>query len=129
MADETTRRLSSQFALDRAQIENRRILGDDLARPREVEHFAYLPSSEAALTAASRLRSSGFNTSTVDGERHALLASRIDAVDEESARAFVREVVGVVEPLGGEYDGWGAPVLVARRPTVVPNTVDEIHWD
>ena len=102
MADEYTRRLASQFAVDRTQIDNRRILGDDLARLREVEHFAYLPSEHAAQDAIQRLERVGFSCSSISyGDTHALCAVRSDAIDEESARYFVREVTAIVTDLGG----------------------------
>ncbi|MET0976897.1 MAG: ribonuclease E inhibitor RraB [Leifsonia sp.] len=130
MADEYTRRLANQFAVDRTQIDNRRILGDDLARLREVEHFAYLPTEEAAGRAVERLESAGFRCSTISyGDTHVVSAVRADAVDEESARYFVREVTGIVSSLGGDYDGWGAPVVNTRRPLVViPDSPEEIDW-
>ena len=130
MPDERTRRLAAQFAVDRAQIDNRRILGDDVARPRDVEHFAYFASADAARRAVEQLERAGFSGSTYfSGDRSSLMAVRSDAVDEESARAFVREVDTIVEAHGGHYDGWGAPVVVARRPTVhIPDTLAEIDW-
>jgi hypothetical protein len=130
MADEYTRRLASQFAVDRTQIDNRRILGDDLARLREVEHFAYLPTEDAAHRAIERLEHAGFHCSTISyGDTHAVRAVRSDAVDEESARYFVREVTAIVTDLGGDYDGWGAPVINSRRPVaVVPDSPDDIAW-
>lgn len=131
MPNENTRRLSAQFAVDRAQIENRRILGDDLIRPREVEHFAFFPSMNAAEVAAEEFASAGFSVTSHDaGDHITLLAVRSDAVDEEAARSFVREVAGIVEAHGGQYDGWGAPVVTARRPTVrIPDSPADIDWN
>ena len=130
MPDERTRRLAAQFAVDRAQIDNRRMLGDDVARPRDVEHFAYFPTADAAQRAVEQLEKAGFTGSTYfSADRSSLMAARSDAVDEESARAFVREVDAIVEANGGHYDGWGAPVVVARRPMVhIPDTPAEINW-
>ncbi|MEJ3404682.1 ribonuclease E inhibitor RraB [Rathayibacter sp. YIM 133350] len=130
MPTERTRRLASQFAVDRAQLENRRILGDDLAQPRDVEHFAYFPDCSALDAAARQLEGAGFTGSIfAAGGRFSLCARRVDALDEESVRRFVRDVCEIVEANGGEYDGWGAPVIVARRPTIsIPDSPADIHW-
>ena len=130
MTDEYTRRLASQFAVDRTQIDNRRILGDDLSRLREVEHFASFPTDADAQAAVAELERLSFRCSTMSTtSSHVMCAVRLDAVDEESARYFVRAVTAVVDAHSGDYDGWGAPVVTARRPLVhIPDSPEEIHW-
>lgn len=43
--------------------------------------------------------------------RPLLEASHVTAVDHQTAAAFTREVLSIVEQYGGEYAGWGAMIV------------------
>lgn len=102
-------------------IWNRRLLqqftdhGDDLTQAREVDHMAYFPSSEQAERAAAALRGAGFVTDEVvagdddaDEDRFALQFHRQDHLADGRPDEFVGEVLDLILPLDGVYDGWGA---------------------
>ena len=87
----------------------------DLART--VTHSAGFPRRAAAERAAGELRSSGYDATVT---RHGLLgadlrASREDALDDDRAVTFTREVFDVVQRAGGRYDGWSAEVVAEAQ--------------
>lgn len=91
------------------QKQERLRLGDDLAAPRPVEHFAYFSRKARAAAAADELSAAGFVVSTArTGLRTALCAERHEPLDDADVLRFLSEVIAVVESHGGEYDGWGA---------------------
>lgn len=100
-------------------IWNRRLLtefaaqGDDHDAPREVDHVVVFGSVGAAEVAARQLRELGFRVDEPEDEesRTRLSFHREDRLGEGAADAFVEQVLDVVLPLGGDYDGWGAPVM------------------
>ncbi|SNR43214.1 ribonuclease E inhibitor RraB [Blastococcus mobilis] len=82
--------------------------GDQVHRPRRLDHLSGFPSRSAALAAAGELEGLGYE---IDGLRRRWLTvwlafGKEIPVDHESAAAFTREVVGVVDRHGGTYDGW-----------------------
>jgi hypothetical protein len=98
-----------QLLVSGEQLTHRRSLGDDLAAERPVDHVVLLPTDRAAHDAAGALRAAGFAV-TAGADAGTLTATRTHPLDIWSLEAAMAEVVSVVEPLGGEYDGWGAPV-------------------
>jgi hypothetical protein len=82
--------------------------GDEVHRPRRLDHFAGFRSRSAALAAAGELGALGYE---IDGLRRRwftvwLEFGRETPVDHETAAAFTREVVGVLDRHDGRYDGW-----------------------
>lgn len=82
--------------------------------PRAVEHAATFRSKQNAAAAAEQLDEVGFQVTA----RRRLFRTTLDfsearAVDQESAAAFTRQVVPIVEQHGGVYDGWGALLVEA----------------
>ena len=104
--------LNKQLDLNRQQIEQRIAMGDKLATPRPVDHSAEFKKRKSADTAGDELRALGYQVTI--GKRGLLKvlleATKLSAVDAVTAEAFTREVIGVVEKHGGDYDGWGGPV-------------------
>lgn len=102
-------------------IWNRRLVqtfqegGDQLAVPRDVDHLAYFATREQADAAAEALRAAGFRTDDVAGPDDDALWSlqfhRADALADGRPDAFVAEILDIVLPQGGDYDGWGAPMV------------------
>lgn len=99
------RRLLQQFAAQ----------GDDATAPREVDHTAVVPDGAAATAAERQLVARGFRvdpwTPGEDG-RVCLALHRTETLADDAPDTFVAEVLDVILPLGGDYDGWGAPVMV-----------------
>jgi hypothetical protein len=107
---------------DLQRILNRRLLdfrekqGDRADLPREIDHFAYFPSQAQAQRAAAALRDAGFTTDDLgpprdDGAQWELSFHRVDSIGNDRADEFVTEVLEVILPLDGRYDGWGAVIL------------------
>jgi hypothetical protein len=97
-------------------IMNRRLVqqmvdkGDHLERPRVIDHLVVFPSRERARTAAEALAGHGFDVDEVrrDGGDWRLEFHRRDACDGARPDEFCFEILKVVLPLGGDYDGWGS---------------------
>ena len=82
--------------------------GDQVDRPRQIDHLAGFRSRKAADAAARDLAALGYR---IDGIRRRILTvwlefSHETAVDHDRAAAFTREVIGVLNEHGGDYDGW-----------------------
>lgn len=99
---------------DLAVIAQLEAAGSDLSKPHEIEFFLYFPSEQAANHAASRLRNASFGVEVqlgADGTRWLCLATR-SLVPTHDALASSRALLeALASELGGEYDGWGAPVV------------------
>jgi hypothetical protein len=82
--------------------------GDQVHRPRRIDHLAGFRSRSTALAAAADLEALGYE---VDGLRRRWFTVWLEfgketPVDHEAAAAFTREVVGVLDRHDGSYDGW-----------------------
>jgi hypothetical protein len=103
------RSLPAQLRLTAATVEANLGHGDQVAAPRPIDHTAAFRTRRAAVAAGEELAAAGYR---VDGLYRRLLTvwlefSAMTAVDHETAAAFTREVVAIVERHGGHYDGWG----------------------
>lgn len=107
--------LQHALLLSGGQLAERLTLGDDLGAERPVDHVVVLPTEQAADEAATGLRVAGF-TVTPESDGVSLSATRTHAVDILSVEAAMVDVFRVIAPLGGEYDGWGAPVVGDEAP-------------
>jgi hypothetical protein len=101
---------------DQLIVQQLRLLGADLSRPREVLHFVYFPTREDAEDAASELRGEGY---TVEVEPSAdsdqgppnpwlALARNETVVDEATVAALRPRFEALAAARSGEYDGWEA---------------------
>jgi hypothetical protein len=99
---------------DRLIIEQLRGMSADLSKPREVLHYLYLPSREAAEAARDELTPLGY---AVDVRPAAgppgpnpwlCLATTEAIVSVDSARASREAFTALATTHGGEYDGWEA---------------------
>lgn len=106
------------------RIMNRQVLrqleerGDRMDLPRRVDHWAHLPSQEACTRAAQALAALGYGVGdpSAPGEdahpKHWTLPfHKPSALDQAQADEATWEILQVLEPLRGSYDGWGAPVV------------------
>ena len=89
--------------------------GDQLHEPRDVDHVATFPSNAAARKAEKKLLAAHF---TIDGladadeeGRFELAFHRSETLEEGKPDRFSAEILDIILPLDGEYDGWGAPTV------------------
>ena len=97
---------------DRRIIEELRKLGADLAQPRSVRHYLYLPDRGAAMVAARQLEAGGYTVEIIqDAEQGWWVRASHTTVVTLDALVELRARLGsVAAALGGKYDGWeGAP--------------------
>lgn len=88
--------------------------GDDLAKPRQVDHLAYFPDRAARDDFAGRLPRAGFVVAHLADPDDRLkdwtvAFHRVDAPD--GIDAVVLPLFDKVTELGGVYDGWGCEVM------------------
>jgi regulator of RNase E activity RraB len=103
------RSLEEQLALTTEVVEQNLAHGDQVHAARPIDHTAGFRSRAAATAAGEELTAAGYR---VDGLYRRFLTvwlefSAMTAVDHETAAAFTREIVAIVERHGGSYDGWG----------------------
>jgi hypothetical protein len=89
--------------------------GDELHEPRDVDHVATFPSTATAQKAAKQLTAAHFKVDGIgkadeDG-RFELAFHRSETLEEGKPDLFAAEILDIVLPLDGEYEGWGAPAV------------------
>jgi len=106
--------LGWQYIHDRRVLDALREEGDDLERPRKLDHEADFPSTSARERFATRIGTRGF---TVDGATEAPgeeMPYRLQ-FSHELAPIGIFDVTIELRELasscGGHYDGWGCPVV------------------
>ena len=108
--------LEDHLAAKEVLVAERIALGDQPAEPRPLDHLAHVPR-RALAAACADLEAAGYR---VDGvrtglRRAAVEFSRMDPADLDTANAFTREVVALLDRHHGTYDGWGG-YLVGSPP-------------
>ena len=99
---------------DRLIVEQLRSIGADLSKPREVLHYLYLPTQEAADAARKELEPRGYAVEIrpaagPPGPNPFLcLATIEEVVSVESARKSREAFTAIAAAHDGEYDGWEA---------------------
>lgn len=99
---------------DRQVIAQLRQAGSDLSRPHPIEFFLYFPDQAAADAAAAELAGHGFEQRVeraARGPAWLLFLSKSMPPEEARLVALRRELEAVAGRHGGEYDGWGTPVV------------------
>ncbi len=96
-------------------------LGDALEEPRDVEHLVTFPTKAAVSRARTALEAAHFKIDGVEptdeGGRVALVFHRAETLEGNKPNRLATEILDLVLPLGGEYEGWGAePVLPTAPP-------------
>jgi hypothetical protein len=93
--------------------------GDHLYEPRNVDHVATFPSYAVAQKAAKQLAAAHF---AIDGigdadeeDRFEVAFHRSETLEEGKPDRFSAEILDIVLPLDGEYDGWGAPAVGGKK--------------
>lgn len=89
--------------------------GSDLRLPHELEYYLYLPTEPAGNQVAATLRSEGFTVqvSPDEGGREWLcLAAHRMRPDLAALERLRVQLSSLATAAGGEYDGWGATVVL-----------------
>jgi hypothetical protein len=98
-------------------ISNRRLVrqmveaGDRIEVAREIDHFAVFPSEKQAREAGEKLTAAGFRMgepAANDDGRWGVEFQRHDACDGDKPDEFVFQILDLIEPFEGDYDGWGS---------------------
>lgn len=104
-----------QWMQDRRLVEAMAQGGDRVEVPRWVEHTFYFRSVEAREALVARVHALGFEAdAATDGDGHlrfGLIVRRRDPVTLEHIHAVACELIEHAEEVGGQYDGWGAPLI------------------
>jgi len=106
-------------------IRNRRVLdnlqkhGDDLARPRETEHWAYFtnPGDAAAFRSAAREKGYRLRQESLVQGRIKVQLYKVEPVDQEAIDASTLVLARLAKIHRGNYDGWETFVVRAPRVT------------
>lgn len=92
--------------------------GDELEEPRDIDHVATFPSEALASEAAETLEKASFAVESVgpaeEEGRFAVAFRRREVLDGLEADRFTAQVLDLILPLEGEYDGWSAQAVVAK---------------
>lgn len=106
--------LAHQKQLSAQQLEQRRTMNDDLAAPRPVDHSGIFPDRKSAVAASEELANAGYETQIADDGGNVLLEARkVSAIDGDTVDGFTKEVLTVFQRFGGDYDGWGGPIVTS----------------
>lgn len=117
--------LAHQRKLTAQQLEQRRGMSDQLDAARTVDHSGVFPDTESASGASSELAALGYGTRISEEQGYVLLeAQKVTPIDPENAEKFTEEVLTMYHRSGGDYDGWGAPI-VSPQPD---NTANGRSW-
>lgn len=101
---------------NRALVSELEANGDALEEPRQVDHLARFGSKADAEKAGKGLVKAGFHLDDLakdetEEDRWALTFHRQETLEGDKPNRFSAEVLDIVLPFGGEYDGWGAPAV------------------
>jgi hypothetical protein len=103
-------RYDIQTIWNRRQVSVMKEGGDRIDLPREIDHTATFPTEKRARQAAKALAGRGFRVG--EPRRHEgrwwLSFHRSDRCDGRRPDEFTFEILDVVLPLDGEFDGWGS---------------------
>ena len=104
---------SSRTDLDELVLNQLKKAGSDLSKPHHIEFFLYLPTQATAETAASRLRSDGFEATVQPPLKTSdwlCFATRTMVPDLSELQRIRRDFNRITGQLNGNYDGWGTQV-------------------
>jgi len=99
---------------DLAVIQQLANAGSDLSKPHPIEFFLYFPSEQLAQSAAAQVRQAGFQAKVELGaeKKNWLCLATKSLVPAHAALVAIRaQFEELASNLGGEYDGWGTPVV------------------
>jgi regulator of RNase E activity RraB len=107
-------RRSKPSSPDQMVIAQLQKAGSNLAKPHAIEFFLYFPTESAANQASARIRDAGFQSEVkkaAQGDTWLCFATK-EIVPTQDALETIRNDFGALATsLGGEYDGWGCPMV------------------
>ena len=101
---------------DKMILEQLKVAGADLEKPREVLHYLYLPTQQASHHVARELRAQGFEVTerpSADAASHPpnpwlILARKVMIANAKSIETMRTEFEKFAKENHGDYDGWEA---------------------
>jgi hypothetical protein len=99
---------------DREVLHQLQLSGSDLSKPHPAEFFLYFPTKGSAELAGSRLRDEGFSVQIKPGrseEDWLCFVTKEIVPDYETLSVIRSDFNSLAAELGGEYDGWGTPIV------------------
>ena len=100
--------------LDNSVLIQLRKAGSDLSKPHESEFFLYFPTEAIAEQAASQIREADFEVTVkqaAKGSEWLCFATKKMVPELAALQKIRRDFTSLSTSLGGEYDGWGTPVV------------------
>jgi hypothetical protein len=86
-----------------------------VAKPHDVEFFLYFPDQKSAHAVADRIREKGFQAEVKPapggGDSWLCLATKSMLPELTGLRSIRSEFNSIARAQGGEYDGWGTPIV------------------
>jgi hypothetical protein len=88
--------------------------GSNLSKPHPAEFFLYFPTQASAEQAAGQIRDSGFQVQVgpaAKGDDWLCFATKEILPDLPTLQKIRTQFESLSKSLGGEYDGWGTPLV------------------
>jgi regulator of RNase E activity RraB len=107
-------RRSQKPDLDDSVLVQLRKAGSNLSKQHEIEFFLYFPTQAAAEQAAIQIRAAGFEVKvdpSAKGNDWLCFATKKMVPELAAFQKIRRDFTRLSSSLGGEYDGWGTPVV------------------
>jgi hypothetical protein len=105
--------LERLMSANASQLAAREQRGDRLDLVRKVDHVALFDDFSSAAAAVVELRGAEFALGDPRESANGVVLEfhREDSLDGFRPDEFVAEILDLVRPHGGRYDGWGAPIM------------------
>jgi len=110
-----------QSMLNRRVVDGLRKEGDDLSKPRPVDHFLYFPDARSRQAFLSQAREMGFQLlGKLPEAKPRDLPFGLSIVREDFVHPphciddFVAKLMNLAEQYEGEYDGWGCEIVMLQ---------------
>jgi regulator of RNase E activity RraB len=100
--------------LDESVLVQLKKVGSDLSKPHKIEFFLYFPTQSAAEQAAPVVRKTGFEVEVRPAAKGAdwlCFATKVMIPKLSDLQQIRRDFDSLTAAAGGEYDGWGTPVV------------------
>jgi len=107
-------RRSKPSSPDQMVIAQLQKAGSNLAKPHAIEFFLYFPTESAASQASLRIRDEGFQSEVkkaAQGDMWLCFATKEMVPTQDALDTIRNNFDSLATSLGGEYDGWGCPVV------------------
>jgi regulator of RNase E activity RraB len=107
-------RRSKPSSPDQMVIAQLQKAGSNLVKPHAIEFFLYFPTESTANQASSRIRDAGFQSEVkkaAQGDMWLCFATKEMVPTQDALEAIRNNFDSLATSLGGEYDGWGCPVV------------------